>query len=64
MEASENTGPSRRGGGGNGLQRASADHVASTLGSDRYADGYSRLELMLTSILPRLVDERPKPKTG
>ena len=28
-----------------------------TLGSDRQAAGYSRLELMLNSVLPRLVGE-------
>jgi hypothetical protein len=64
MEASENTGPSRRGDGDTALQRIGPDRVAVTLGSDRHAAGYSRLELMLTSILPRLVGEQPKPKTG
>jgi hypothetical protein len=64
MEASENTGPSRRGDGDTDLRRIGPDRAAVALGSDRHAAGYSRLELMLTSILPRLVGEHPKPKTG
>jgi hypothetical protein len=35
-----------------------------TLGSDRHAAGYSRLELMLTSVLPRLIGDPPQPKAG
>jgi hypothetical protein len=64
MEASENTGPPRQGSGGTGLHRVDPDRVEMTLGSDRHAAGFSRLELMLTSVLPRLVGEPPKPKTG
>jgi hypothetical protein len=35
-----------------------------TLGSDRHAAGYSRLERMLTEVLPRLVGEPRRPKAG
>jgi hypothetical protein len=62
MEASENTGPVRRGNSGTGLHRVDPYRVATTLGSDRHAAGYSRLELMLTSILPRLVGESGPPR--
>jgi hypothetical protein len=62
MEASENTGPPRQGNGGTGLHRVGPYRVATMLGSDRHAAGYSRLELMLTSILPRLVGESPAPR--
>jgi hypothetical protein len=63
MEASENTEPSQ-GSGGTGLHRIDLDRVALTLGSDRRAAGYSRLELMLNSVLPRLVGESRRPKAG
>jgi hypothetical protein len=64
MEASENSGLPPQGGGGTGLHRIEPDRVAETLGSDRQAAGYSRLELMLTSVLPRLMGETQAPKTG
>ncbi len=35
-----------------------------TLGSDRHAAGYSRLELMLTTVLPRLVGETRGDRAG
>jgi hypothetical protein len=35
-----------------------------TLGSDRRAAGLSRLELMLTVVLPRLVDEPRRRKAA
>jgi hypothetical protein len=57
MEASENTGPPREGSGGTGLHRVDPDRVAQTLGSKRHGAGYARLELMLNSVLPRLVGE-------
>ena len=62
MEASETAGRPPKGGGGAGLHRVDPDRVVQTLGSDRRAAGYSRLELMLTSILPRLVDEPHLPR--
>jgi hypothetical protein len=62
MEASENTGPPRQENGGTGRHRVDPYRVATTLGSDRHAAGYSRLELMLTSILPRLVGESGAPR--
>jgi hypothetical protein len=59
MEASENRGRSRQGRGGTDLHRIDPDRVAQTLGSGQHPDGYVRLELMLNSILPRLVGEPP-----
>jgi len=36
------------------------DRVAKALGSERYAAGLARLELMLTAVFPRLVGEPPR----
>jgi hypothetical protein len=55
MEASENTGLPPRGGGGAGLHRIDPARVAHTLRSPEHAGGYARLEVMLNSVLPRLV---------
>jgi len=63
MEASENTGPPQ-GSGGSGLHRVDPSRIAMTLGSDRRAAGLSRLELMLTVVLPRLVDEPRRRKAA
>jgi hypothetical protein len=60
MEASENAGLSPEGGAGADLHRIDPDRVAQTLGSAKHAGGYARLELMLNSVLPRLVGEPPK----
>jgi hypothetical protein len=57
MEASEKSGRPPEGDGGTGLHRIDLDRVAETLGSDRQSAGYSRLGVMLNSILPRLVGE-------
>lgn len=57
MEASENAGPPRKGGGGADLHRIDPDRVAQTLGSKRHAAGYARLEVMLNSVLPRLISD-------
>jgi hypothetical protein len=59
MEASENAGLPPEGGVGADLHRIDPDRVAQTLGSAKHAGGYARLELMLTSVLPRLVGEQP-----
>ena len=64
MEASENAGISSEGGGSTGLHRVDPDRVAQTLGSDRQAAGYLRLELMLNSVLPRLVGEAGSRETS
>jgi len=56
MEASENTGRPAQGIGSGRLQRVDPDRVRRTLGADPQAAGFSRLELMLTAVLPRLVD--------
>jgi hypothetical protein len=61
MEASENTGRPPQGRGNSRRQRIDPDRVTQTIGKDRHAPGFSRLELMLTAVLPRLVDDtRPQ----
>ena len=57
MEASENTGHPLRRGGGAGLHRIDPARVAHTLRSPEHVDGYARLEVMLNSVLPRLVSD-------
>lgn len=57
MEASENEGPRPQGGGRTGLHRIDPDRVAQTLGSERNAAGFARLELMLNAVMPRLVGD-------
>jgi hypothetical protein len=56
MEASENAGLPPEGGGGTGLKPIDPGHIAETLRSTKASAGFSRLELMLTAVLPRLVD--------
>jgi hypothetical protein len=55
MEASENAGPRRQGGGGPSLHRVDPDRVAATLSATGNADGFARLSLMVTTIFDRLV---------
>jgi hypothetical protein len=55
MEASENAGPRRQGGGGPSLHRVDPDRVAATLSATDNADGFARLSLMVTTIFDRLV---------
>lgn len=57
MEASENRGVASQKGNASGLHRVDPARVAETLGSADHAAGYARLEVMLTSIIPRLVGE-------
>jgi len=57
MEASENAGSPPEGGGGADLHRIDPDRVAQTLGSTLHASGYARLEVMLNSVLPRLMSD-------
>jgi len=64
MEASENAGPPREGRVGTALQRIDPDRVYKTLGSAKHAGGYARLELMLNSVMPRLVGEPRIRKQG
>ncbi|MGA8219114.1 MAG: hypothetical protein WB771_11140 [Solirubrobacterales bacterium] len=64
MEAPENTGRPPEGGGSVGLHRLDPDRVVQTLKSDPDAAGYSRLELMLTAVLPRLMRDPGTPKAG
>jgi hypothetical protein len=55
MEASENTGLPPLGGGGAGLHRIDPARVAHTLRSPEHVGGYARLEVMLNTIMPRLL---------
>jgi hypothetical protein len=55
MEASENAGPRRQGGGGPSLHRVDPDRVAETLSFDGNAAGFARLNLMVNTIFARLV---------
>jgi hypothetical protein len=64
MEASENAGLPPEGGGGTGLQPIDSGHIAETLRSANNAAGFSRLELMLNTILPRLAGDAPDPRRG
>jgi hypothetical protein len=57
MEASENTAPSRRRGGGPALHRVDPDRVAETLSWTGNADGFARLSLMVGTIFDRLVSD-------
>ncbi len=57
MEASENKGLPPRRGGGAGLHRIDPARLAHTLRSAEHRTGYARLEVMLNSVLPRLVDD-------
>jgi hypothetical protein len=62
MEASENRGSPRKGRGGPGLHRIDPDIVTEILAAADHPTGFSRLELMLTAVLPRLVGETRDPK--
>jgi hypothetical protein len=64
MEASENRGLPQGSGGGAGLHRVDPARLTQTLGSPEHAGGYARLELMLNSVIPRLVGEPRMPKEG
>jgi hypothetical protein len=57
MEASENTVPPRRRGGGPALHRVDPDRVAETLSWTGNADGFARLSLMVGTIFDRLVSD-------
>jgi len=60
MEASENAGLTSRGGCGPALHRIDPNRVAETLLPDGNAAGFARLNLMVNTVLDRLVasDER------
>jgi hypothetical protein len=55
MEASQNAGPRRQGGGGPSLHRIDPERVAETLAAAGNASGFARLNLMVTTIFDRLV---------
>ena len=60
MEASEDRGPSPEGNGGHGLHRIDPDVVAEILAAER-TPGFIRLEVMLNSVIGRLVAvDRPR----
>jgi len=62
MEASENAGMPLKGSGGAALHRVDPDRVVETLAAANAA-GFSRLEVMLTAVMPRLVGEPADPKS-
>jgi hypothetical protein len=62
MEASENAGMPLKGSGGAALHRVDPDRVVETLTAANAA-GFSRLEVMLTAVMPRLVGEPPDRKS-
>jgi hypothetical protein len=62
MEASENAMPPVDWRAKPDIHGVEPDRAARALGSERYAAGLARLELMLTSVLPRLVGETTTPK--
>jgi hypothetical protein len=55
MEASENAGPRRQGGGGPSLHRIDPERVAETLSTYGNQAGFARLSLMVNTIFDRLV---------
>jgi hypothetical protein len=55
MEASENTALPRRGDGGPALRRVDPGRLATALTSDGNPAGYTRLELMVSTVFDRLV---------
>ena len=57
MEASENAGLPREGRGGPDLQRIELARVRTTLREPAAACGYTRLALMVETILPRLMGD-------
>jgi hypothetical protein len=57
MEASENTGLRRQGGRCPALHRIDPNRVAETLSSGGHAAGFARLDLMVNTIIHRLVAE-------
>ena len=62
MEASENPALPREASGGGDLHRIDLHGVSDLLRRGGHAAGFARLELMVSTILPRLVgdaDERP-----
>ena len=62
MEASENAGMPPKGGGGAALHRVHPSLIPETLKPAKHAAGLSRLEVMLTQVLPRLAGEAPDPR--
>ena len=57
MEASENMGLPQEGCGGTDLHPIELHRVTDLLGGDRQAAGFARLDLMVSTILPRLVGD-------
>jgi hypothetical protein len=56
MEASESPGLPRAGNGRPLLQRPDLESVGETLAHEVYASGFARLELMVNTVLERLLE--------
>jgi hypothetical protein len=56
MEASENAGSRRQGGGGPTLHRIDPERVAEALSTGGNQAGFARLNLMVNTIFDRLVE--------
>jgi hypothetical protein len=54
MEASENAGTPREGGGGPALHRIDPDRVTRLVRDGAQSPGFNRLQLMVATIIPRL----------
>jgi hypothetical protein len=63
MEASENAGSRRQGGGGPSLHRIDPERVAETLSTDGNQAGFDRLNLMVNTIFDRMVAVGPENPT-
>jgi hypothetical protein len=61
MEASENAELSLEGRGRTAPPRMDLSRVTETLASSKDSAGFSRLELMLTAVLPQLIGDSSKP---
>jgi hypothetical protein len=57
MEPSESAGPRRPGGGGLAPHRIDPERVSENLASGTNAAGFARLDLMVNTVLDRLVGE-------
>jgi hypothetical protein len=59
MEASENAGVPRLGGGARDIRRIDPTRVRETLSAPASERGYARLLVMLGAVFPRLTDDAP-----
>jgi hypothetical protein len=63
MEASENAEMPLKENGETALHRIDLERVTATPASAKHAAGLSRLELMITAVMPRLVGEPPNTRS-